>query len=208
VKRRRSEEDPEEMLRRADPLDGLNVPTDTTGDHARSLFQEVVNMEGENSLRGEQGSAGAKRRWAVPAAAAAAIAALVIVGISTLGGNGTTPDDQPLAGGIPIATAAMCVEFYDLDTLGNREVAFDGTLTDINGSDVTFSVGTWFRGGSEATATLDENGLTGITSLGGPRLEVGRRYLVSGSGGFVWGCGFTMTYDSAIATQWFDNLGG
>jgi len=206
MKHHRFEEDPNEMLRRADPLDRLDVPKDTTGDHARSLFQEVVNMETEKSTSKEQTRRRNRPRWAIPAVAAA-LTALVVVGITVSGGNGATPQEQ-VAGGVPIASAAMCVEFYDLDTVTNRDVAFDGTLTDIDGSDVTFSVNTWFKGGSGDTTTLDENGLTAITSLGGPRLEAGQRYLVSGSGGFVWGCGFTMTYDSAIADQWAATLGG
>jgi hypothetical protein len=62
-------------------------------------------------------------------------------------------------------------------------------------------VNRWFTGGSGADTTLNANGLTGITSLG-PGLELSQRYLVSGSGGSVWACGFTMTYDTGIANQW------
>jgi hypothetical protein len=37
--------DPIEALRRADPLDPREVPTDTTGAHARALFQEATSMD-------------------------------------------------------------------------------------------------------------------------------------------------------------------
>src|SRR3989304_3059271 len=43
--RRRFEGDPVEALRRADPLDPLEVPGDATGAHARALFQEVTSMD-------------------------------------------------------------------------------------------------------------------------------------------------------------------
>lgn len=148
-----------------------------------------------------------RRRFALAASAAVAVAALVVASIAVFGGSDTAPDEliaggEQIVGGEPIASAALCVEFYDLDTLAGREVAFDGTLASIDGDQVTFTVNRWFTGGSGGETTLNANGLTGITSLGGPGLEPGQRYLVSGSGGFVWACGFTMTYDTAIANQW------
>lgn len=45
MKRRSFEGDPIEALRGADPLDRLDVPKDTTGTHARTLFQEVTTMD-------------------------------------------------------------------------------------------------------------------------------------------------------------------
>ena len=200
MKRRRFEGDPIEALRGADPLDRLDVPQDTTGAHARALFQEVTNvdtMERETKVRTQPP---VRRRFAL-AAAGVAVATLVVASIAVFGGGDTAPEEV-IAGGEPIASAAMCVEFYDLDTLANREVAFDGTLATIDGDNVRFTVNRWFTGGSGDETTLNANGLTGITSLGGPGLELGQRYLVSGSGGFVWACGFTMTYDTDIANQW------
>ena len=68
---------------------------------------------------------------------------------------------------------------------------------------MTFTVHDWFTGDSGDSITLKAEGLAPgtITSLGSS-LELGQRYLVSGSGGNVWGCGFTMTYDTGIANQW------
>lgn len=208
MKHRRFEGDPIEALRGADPLDRLDVPEDTTGAHARALFQEVTNMDTmqrETKLRTRPP---VRRRFAVAASAAVAVAAVVLASVAVFGGSGTAPDDliaggEQIVGGEPIASAALCVEFYDLNTLTNREVAFDGTLVSADGDRVTFTVNRWFTGGSGDSATLNAVGLAPgtITSLGAS-LELGQRYLVSGSGGNVWSCGFTMTYDTAIANQW------
>jgi hypothetical protein len=200
MKSRRFEGDPVEALRGADPLNRLDVPPDTTGAHARALFQEVTSMdtiERETPLTTPRP---VRRRFALAAAAAAVVAVAVTSAVVFTGGDST--GDEQIAGGEPIASMALCVESYDLNTLANREVAFDGTLASMDGDQVTFTVNRWFTGGSGDEATFNANGLTGITSLGGPSLEPGQRYLVSGSGGFVWACGFTMTYDTGIAGQW------
>ena len=101
-----------------------------------------------------------------------------------------------------------CVESYSLSTLPNRESALDGTISAINGNEVTFTVNSWYKGGTESTVTLDGNGMVGgaITSAGGPSLTIGERYLVAGDGGFVWLCGFTQRYEPGIAQQWRDAL--
>lgn len=225
MKRRGFEGDPIEALRSADPLDRLDVPQDTTGAHARALFQEVTSMdvmERETIVRTQPP---VRRRFALAASGIAMAVVVAVVAIAVVSGNDTAPDEQ-IAGGVPLASAAMCVESYDLDTLANRDVAFDGTVTSLDGDQVTFSVHKWFTDGSGNETTLNSNGLGGgatapldgsvdettldsndltsggITSLGGPGLEEGQRYLVAGSGEFVWACGFTMTYDTAIANQW------
>lgn len=196
-----------EVLRGADPLDPRDVPKDTSGAHARALFQEVTSMDTMQEDSTATTVRAPRRRLAL-ATAAAALAVVVAVGAVILSGGDTAPDEN-IAGGEPIASSAMCVEFYDLTTLANRDVAFDGTLVAVEGDRAVFDVNRWFTGGSGDQATLDANGLTGgaVTSLGGPGLEVGTRYLVSGSGGFVWACGFTMTYDTGIANQWAEVFG-
>lgn len=102
-----------------------------------------------------------------------------------------------------------CVERYSIETLENREVAFDGTVASIEGGQVTFDVHAWYQGGEGSTVTLDDNGLAGgaITSVGGDlQLVVGQRLLVAGDGGFVWACGFTQPYDEAVASSWADTF--
>ena len=57
-------------------------------------------------------------------------------------------------------------------------MAFDGSLTSVDGNEVTFGVTVWFQGGEGPTVTLDSNGLAGtaITSgAGDVQLVVGQR---------------------------------
>lgn len=144
----------------------------------------------------------APRRRLTLAVSGATAAVLVAAGLALFGG-GIQGDEVFIAGGEPIAGSAMCAEFYDLDALGNRDVAFDGTVVSASGDQVTFSVHEWFTGGSGDSVTLQAEGLAPgtLTSLGAG-LELDQRYLVSGSGGNVWACGFTMTYDTGIAGDW------
>jgi len=112
----------------------------------------------------------------------------------------------PPASGGPVS--ASCVELYSLPTLAKRSWAFDGTVSAISGDQATFTVNTWFRGGSSNSVSLTATGMTGasITSAGGPTLVVGQRFLVAGEETFAWPCGFTQPYDAAVAAQWADAL--
>ena len=136
----------------------------------------------------------------------AAIAALALV--VALGGRGNAPGITP--GGSVGTGSASCVEQYTPTTLANRSFAFDGTVSAISGEQVTFTVGTAYRGAAGGTITLDAPGMTGtaITSAGGPNLAVGERYLVAGDDHFVWACGYTQPYDAAVAAEWTAALGG
>ena len=90
--------------------------------------------------------------------------------------------------------ASRCAVFYDLDTLAEVDVAFDCTAASADGDRVTFTAGNWFTGGSGDEVTLNAMGIApGTITSAGAALQVGQRYLVSGSGGNVWSCGFTMT---------------
>jgi len=97
-----------------------------------------------------------------------------------------------------------CLEVYDLQTLANRELAFDGTLVSLDGDEATFTVNEWYRGGDSGEITLaGAAGLSGLTSVGpAATLEPGTRLLVAGDGGFAWACGFTQPYDPKVARQW------
>ena len=136
---------------------------------------------------------------------AAALAAFALVFLLR---PGVAPGAGPGNSGGPVS--ASCVEQYTTATLANRDFAFDGTVTEISGEKVTFTVGTAFAGTDGESVTLDAPGMTGtaITSAGGPNLPVGERYLVAGDDTFVWACGFTQGYDAGVAAEWEAALGG
>jgi hypothetical protein len=122
--------------------------------------------------------------------------------------------EDPIEQAQPTMSAGSCVEQYSIETLKNRDYAFDGTIKSItpdpaDGPDtVVFEVGTWFTGGSGADATKRAYGFGGgmTTSVGGAAHEVGDRLLVAGDEDFVWECGFTQPYDADVAADWDEAL--
>lgn len=196
----RFEGDPLAVVRGLDPLDPQDAPRDTSGAHARALLAEITATDPKAAPI----TAPARRRLPRLALAMGAVGMLAAVMTATAVLRSTGVDR--IVGGIPVASSAMCLETYDIGTLANRDVAFDGTLISLGGSgEAAFDVHRWFIGGTGATAVLDATIVTGgLTPMGGAgaAFEVGERYLVSGSGGTLWACGFTMTFDTAIAEQW------
>lgn len=219
MSRRRFQGDPTETLRRADPLDRHQAPQDTTGVHARALFQEVVSMDRTEQKEG----ATAPRTWTGRRLALAG-GALTVAAVMAVGAVVFLGDDAPerVVGGVPVGSDAMasCLAF-DEATLAQQGFAFDGTVKSIDVTEgtedgleatevlVTFEVHRWFKGGEGAEATYRGDGLVGETSLAltGPGLEEGQRYLISGSEVWVWGCGYSLTYDSDLADRWAEIFG-
>ena len=208
--------DPIEQLRRADPLDRSAVPTDTTGAHARALFQEVIQMD--MMEREPEAKQPRRMRPLAVAAGALAVLAMAVGGYALFAQEDSAPEaivGAPLDGG-----AQMCIQ-YDDATLLAQDVAFDGTLVSVEtvggGGEIdlpqnlaTFEVHRWYKGGEGDTVTLDAGILYGDTNsiaLVGSSLEIGERYLISGSGGFVWACGYSYTYDTQVADHWAELFG-
>jgi len=208
--------DPIEQLRRADPLDRSAVPTDTTGAHARALFQEVIQMD----VMEREPERRERRRMKPVALAAGALAvlAMAVGGYALFSQEDSAPEaivGAPLDGG-----AQMCIQYDDAILLA-QDVAFDGTLVSVEtvggGGEIdlpqnlaTFEVHRWYKGGEGETVTLDAGILYGDTNsiaLVGSSLEIGERYLISGTDGFVWACGFSYTYDTQVANHWAELFG-
>jgi len=207
MKRRGFDGDPTAALRRADPLDPLEMPSDTTGARARALFQEVTSMDANEKATAPRPRQPLLRRVAM-GAGLAVVAAAIAGGAYALVGGGA---EQAIVGGQPIDSgAAMCIQYTE-EMLADQEMAFDGTLVSANadGSEVVFEVHRWFKGGEGAQVTLSAQGLIGEQSLAlvGARLEVGQRYLISATDGYVWACGFSLTYDTALAEHWAELFG-
>lgn len=184
--------DPLDDLRAVDPVDEDQLPFASLA-RIRARVDEVLMTE--STRRTDRGPI--LRRAGLGLAAAAAIALAVAIG-----GRGAP-------GGPPIDGNAMCVDPYTIEALADRDFAFDGTVTAITGSTVTFAVNQAFLGVASTTVTLDAPGMTGstITSAGGPGLTVGGRYLVAGDDSFAWACGYTQAYDPGLAAEWSSALG-
>ena len=129
-------------------------------------------------------------RWAMPAAAVAAILGLGAVGVSVLNGDDAAPTasealvltagpDTSLAGGsCPVLEPAM---------LSINTVAYKGTVTSIDGSTVELTVDDAYVGTDAETAQLNApEGMEALT--GGVAWEVGGEYLVAAIDGSVQYC--------------------
>ena len=79
---------------------------------------------------------------------------------------------------------------FSVDILDDMELAFEGTVTNVDRDQLTLDVVTWYRGGDaeqvQITAPLGMEAL-----IGGIPFEVGGSYLVSATDGVVNYCGYT-----------------
>ena len=191
------ERDPLDLLRAANPVDVDRLSSASLARIRARVSEDVMTTTTSRPFR--------IRFAALGAAAAVAALALALV----IGRPGVAPGVLP--GGSPGTGSASCVEPYAGPvSITKRTLAFDGTVSAINGDKVTFTVNQAYRGADGASITLDAAGMTGttITSAGGPNLAVGERYLVAGDDHFVWSCGYTQPYDAALAAQWQAASGG
>jgi hypothetical protein len=198
------EPDELELLRRANPVPSSHAPDDELAALAARI--ERITMETKQDVAGTRTT-----RW-VAVAAAAVVAVVGVVGAVALSGDDDDAPEAAVTTTVPTTVdpaagiSQMCVETYDLTTLTQRDVAFDGTVQSVADDSVTFEVNEWFHGGDAASTTLEgANTIGGFTSAGASiSLEPGTRMLVSGDDGFAWSCGFTMAYDESVADQWRD----
>lgn len=199
------------LLREADPAGSGSIPS-ATDPGPRALMGRIMMSETPTGR--------IRSRTGAMIAAAAAIAVIAATGVVAMTRT-SSPAKPPAAGPTDLpadngdappnsaaGSMAMCVAVYDMNTIEDREFAFDGTVTSVNEDDVTFTVGEWFKGGSATTITLaGAMALAGIdTADEMVALEPGTRLLVAGDGEFAWGCGFTQPYDAAVAAGWRDAL--
>ena len=192
------EPDPLDLLRTANPVDVDRLSSASLARIRARVSEDVMTTTTRPPFR---------RRFAVLGAAGAAVAALALVLV--IGRPGAAPGVLP--GGSAGTGSASCVEPYaGPASIAKRTFAFDGTVSAIDGDKVTFTVNQAYRGADGASITLDAAGMTGttITSSGGPNLALGERYLVAGEDHFVWACGYTQPFDSALAAQWQAAGGG
>ncbi|MBI2708346.1 MAG: hypothetical protein HYX34_01425 [Actinobacteria bacterium] len=206
-------------LRAADPVEPDLLPGPTTA-AATALHEEITMTPTLRS--GHRDRAGTGRRTTTLVAAAVVVvvivagaAALAAVNSGDGGAPQAAPDRRPPVTTGPSTTAPpppgslSCVTRYDLTTLVDREVAFEGTVTRVAGDSVTFTVDRAFKGVEGSTVTLRGAEVLGGTTSAGPGVDLspGSRLLVSGDGGFAWGCGFTRPWDGATASRWAGAFG-
>jgi hypothetical protein len=206
-----NDDDLDEQLRAINPIPSSTSLTDADTHRRAALLEEILDMT-QTTTNPDSLRQPGRKRYAGILAAGVVAAAIVGIIVFTTRNDDNKPTAAPTTSVSSTETPPIglgsCVESYSLSTLSHRELVFDGTVSAIDGNQVTFTVNNWYKGGAESAVSLDGNGMVGgaITSSGGPTLTVGERYLVAGDGGFVWSCGFTQPYESGTAQQWRDAL--
>lgn len=179
-----------ERLAKLDPMHS-GVPTEsTTTQSSRELLEGVMSTPVQEQTEARTDS---RRTWVIGVAAVSALV-LAVAGSLALGDGDGTP---PLADASPLELTAAgedlmasCIMFSPEELERVAEIAFEGTVTVVDGDRVTLAVETWFRGGDAAEVAL--NAPQGMEALiGGIPFDVGERYLISAQGGQVNYCGFS-----------------
>jgi hypothetical protein len=151
-------------------------PTERGSDPSRKTIRPAAATPG--------GSIAVSRPFAW---AAAAMALVVVAAFALLNSGGSTP--LVLSAGESDPALMSCLPF-SVDILGDMGVAFEGTVTSVDGDVLTLDVVTWYTGGESAnveiTAPLGMEAL-----IGGIPFEVGGSYLVTATDGVVNYCGYT-----------------
>ncbi len=193
--------DPIDRLRAADRIHVDDVP-DTSLARVSARIQEHVMTDIQHPSRAVPSKPPFALIGGLALAGAFALAVALGNGLGTpspsggpIAGNPTQSENPGAGGGM-----ASCM-VYDPSTLPTFEVVFDGTVTAVDGDQVTFDVNDGWKGvGDTVTLTAPD---TDIALLGPvPDFEVGGRYLVTAAGSTINSCGYTLDYDADTAADW------
>ena len=113
-----------------------------------------------------------------------------------------TPSEAPLESGNPAAGGgvASCL-VYDPANLHNFDSVFDGTVTAVDGDQVTFKVNEGWKG-ADGSTTLTARPVDIAISGTLPAFKVDGRYLVTALDTTISACGYTLDYDADQAAAW------
>ncbi|HEY6627884.1 MAG TPA: hypothetical protein VI193_02745, partial [Acidimicrobiia bacterium] len=177
-------------LSRLDPM-ASDVPTEpVTTESSQHLLEDIMTTP--NAEQPESSGSPNKRPWLVAVAAAA----VVIVAIGAVGLLTRDGGSDPIASGPPLELnaggddpMAMCIMF-SVEELAKAQMAFEGTVSSVDGNVVSLDVDTWFKGGDAAQVVL--NAPQGLEALiDGFAFEEGAQYLITAYDGNVNYCGFS-----------------
>ena len=190
------DDDLQARLRDADPARRTPPPDPSWID---TLAQSTM----EAPMTTPEPAAGTRRTWLLTAAAAVLVAALGVGGWSALSGDDNR-DQVAREKTVTTLTvpkpdlAAMCMQLTP-ETVGQMQVAFDGTVSSIEGEEVTLDVTKWYVGGDTDQVKLVQNSPDAMIALEGDIvLEQGQRYLVTAHDGQINGCGFTALWSQEL----------
>jgi hypothetical protein len=194
-------QDPIDRLHAADPARADEVPSASLARVSASVQEHIVSDPGFNpTTRRTRGPLAAIGGVVLAGALVFALAVSSGFGLGTQSpgpiGSGPAPSDNPGAGG----GVASCL-VYDPANLPTFETVFDGTVTAVDGDQITFDVNEdWKGAGQQITLTAPAVDAALVGPL--PDFEVGGRYLVTAFDSTINACGYTIDYDADTATDW------
>lgn len=188
--------DPIDRLRVADPVRADGVPDASLARVTARIQEHIVT-----DIAQTPAARPSRRPFAMFGGVVLAGAFAFALALGTgLGVPATTDDPGTGNGAAGGGGMASCLA-YDTAFLPSFDIVFDGTVTAIDGDQVTFDVNEGWKGADASitlTAPPSEIALTGPV----PDFEVGGRYLVTAAGSTINACGFTLAYDADTAASW------
>jgi hypothetical protein len=203
--------DPLDRLRAADPMRADDVPPASLARVSARIQEHLMTDLNTNPAQRSRRSFALVGAVGLVGAFALAVALSGGLGPKTPGPVAVVPTSTPDPTVVPTdepsvgpntggGGMASCIR-YDPSILPSFETVFDGTVTAIDGDQVTFDVNTGWKG-AKGNVTLTAP-TTSIALLGpAPEFKVGGRYLVTAAGSNINSCGYTLPYDAETAASW------
>lgn len=191
--------DPIDRLRAADPVHADDVPDASLARVSASVQEHIMTDLQHTPSRSLLSRPLA---WIGGLGLAGALALTIALssgfgfGAGSPGPVGAGPTENPAAGG----GVASCL-VYDPANLPTHDIVFDGTVTSVDGDQVTFDVNTGWKG-ADGSITLTAPDVDPALVGPLPEFEVGGRYLVTAYGSTINACGYTLDYDADTAADW------
>lgn len=208
--------DPLDVLRAADPIEPADVPSASLA-RVSARIQETIMSDTQHSSSSRR----ARRPIALVGAVGAVGALALVIALGSAPGRpgaspiavvpSTPPTEAPTdapsvdpnSGG---GGMASCIR-YETSILPTFDIVFDGTVTAVDGDQVTFDINTAWKGvDGSITLTAPSASVALVGPM--PDFTVGGRYLVTAAGSNINSCGFTLDYDAATAASWAAAFGG
>lgn len=199
--------DPASSLPPADPQWVARIVEETMNNDQSAQSDSTMPDAGTTSPANAPSTAPStgNRRW-LPVLVAAAVAGIAAIGVLNLINGGSEPTPPAAAPSIeltvPDASLGKCA-VPSVEFLQQADIAFEGTVTSIDGESVTLEVTKWYLGGDNAE-TVEVTGPSESMRqvLSGVEFEDGGRYLVTAIEGSVTMCGLSAPYSAEMAQMY------
>jgi len=181
-----------QQLSKLDPMHP-GVPTEpATTPSSRQRLERIMSLDTAPRHAVDEGSP--NRRLSTRVAAAIAVAAVAIGGIAfattNRGADPGTLAGPPLELSLGASDSLASCIMFDVAILADMPLAFEGTVTAVDGKVVTLAVDHWYTSGDAAEVTLAAP--AGFEALiGGISFVEGSSYLITATDGSVNYCGYS-----------------